>query len=88
MKPIQKAIIPIAGYGTRLFPAAKAVPKALFSIIAEDGIANPVIMSLTRFAKCDILFLFSIVRSYAMNNETIFTVRNEDLNLLDSEHSR
>ena len=42
MKPIQKAIIPIAGYGTRLFPATKAVPKALFPIIAEDGIAKPV----------------------------------------------
>ena len=43
MKPIQKAIIPIAGYGTRLFPATKAVPKALFPIIAEDGISKPVI---------------------------------------------
>ena len=43
MKPIQKAVIPIAGYGTRLFPATKAVPKALFPIIAEDGIAKPVI---------------------------------------------
>ena len=43
MKPIQKAIIPIAGYGTRLFPATKAVPKALFPIIAQDGIAKPVV---------------------------------------------
>ena len=43
MKPIQKAIIPIAGYGTRLFPATKAVPKALFPIIAQDGIAKPII---------------------------------------------
>ena len=40
---IQKAVIPIAGYGTRLFPATKAVPKALFPIIAQDGIAKPVI---------------------------------------------
>ena len=43
MKPIQKAIIPIAGYGTRLFPATKAVPKALFPIITQDGITKPVI---------------------------------------------
>ena len=43
MKPIRKAIIPIAGYGTRLFPATKAVPKALFPIIARDGLAKPVI---------------------------------------------
>lgn len=40
---IQKAVIPIAGYGTRLFPATKAVPKALFPIIAQDGIAKPII---------------------------------------------
>ena len=43
MQRIQKAIIPIAGYGTRLFPATKAVPKALFPIIAQDGIAKPII---------------------------------------------
>ena len=43
MKPIRKAVIPIAGYGTRLFPATKAVPKALFPIIDKDGIAKPVI---------------------------------------------
>ena len=41
--PIQKAVIPIAGYGTRLFPATKAVPKALFPIVAQDGIAKPII---------------------------------------------
>ena len=43
MQRIQKAIIPIAGYGTRLFPATKAVPKALFPIIAQDGLAKPII---------------------------------------------
>ena len=43
MHPIKKAIIPIAGYGTRLFPATKAVPKALFPIIDQDGIAKPII---------------------------------------------
>ena len=43
MRPIKKAIIPIAGYGTRLFPATKAVPKALFPIIGQDGYAKPII---------------------------------------------
>ena len=43
MRRIQKAIIPIAGYGTRLFPATKAVPKALFPIIAQDGFAKPIL---------------------------------------------
>ena len=43
MQRIQKAVIPIAGYGTRLFPATKAVPKALFPIIDQDGFAKPII---------------------------------------------
>ena len=43
MRRIQRAVIPIAGYGTRLFPATKAVPKALFPIIAQDGFAKPII---------------------------------------------
>ncbi len=43
MQSIDKAIIPIAGYGTRLFPATKAVPKALFPIITLDGFAKPII---------------------------------------------
>ncbi|RKU26857.1 UTP--glucose-1-phosphate uridylyltransferase [Candidatus Poribacteria bacterium] len=43
MPSINKAIIPIAGYGTRLFPATKAVPKALFPIIDKDGFAKPII---------------------------------------------
>ena len=43
MSIVKKAVIPIAGYGTRLFPATKAVPKALFSIISQDGFAKPVI---------------------------------------------
>ncbi len=43
MQPIKKAVIPIAGYGTRLFPATKAVPKALFPIVAKDGLAKPII---------------------------------------------
>ena len=43
VRRIKKAIIPIAGYGTRLFPATKAVPKALFPIIAQDGFAKPII---------------------------------------------
>jgi UTP-glucose-1-phosphate uridylyltransferase len=30
---VRKAVIPIAGWGTRMFPASKAMPKALFPII-------------------------------------------------------
>src|SRR5947209_15883137 len=31
--PIRKAVIPVAGFGTRMLPAAKAVPKELLPIL-------------------------------------------------------
>jgi UTP--glucose-1-phosphate uridylyltransferase len=37
---IRKAVIPIAGLGTRLFPASHAVKKELFPIVGTDGIAR------------------------------------------------
>ncbi|MEO0840101.1 MAG: sugar phosphate nucleotidyltransferase, partial [Cyanobacteria bacterium J06643_5] len=40
---IKKAVIPAAGFGTRLFPATKVVKKELFPIIDRDGRAKPVI---------------------------------------------
>ena len=43
-KKVRKAVIPAAGFGTRLFPATKAVKKELFPIIDRDGRAKPVIM--------------------------------------------
>ena len=41
---VRKALIPVAGFGTRLFPVTKAVKKALFPIIDRDGRAKPVIL--------------------------------------------
>jgi len=41
---VRKAVIPAAGFGTRLFPATKATKKELFPIIDRDGIAKPVIL--------------------------------------------
>ncbi|NMA43906.1 MAG: UTP--glucose-1-phosphate uridylyltransferase [Oligosphaeraceae bacterium] len=35
--PIRKALIPLAGLGTRLFPGSKAVKKELFPLITPDG---------------------------------------------------
>ena len=40
---IKKAVIPAAGFGTRLFPATKVVKKELFPIIDFDGRAKPVL---------------------------------------------
>lgn len=41
---ITKAVIPAAGFGTRLFPATKVVKKELFPIIDRDGQAKPAIL--------------------------------------------
>jgi UTP--glucose-1-phosphate uridylyltransferase len=40
---IRKAVIPIAGLGTRLFPASHACKKEFFPVVGPDGIARPMI---------------------------------------------
>ena len=40
---VRKAVIPAAGYGTRLFPATKSVRKELFPVVDRDGLAKPII---------------------------------------------
>ena len=44
--PIKKAIIPVAGNGTRMFPITKCIKKSFLPIIDNDGIIKPVILSL------------------------------------------
>jgi UTP--glucose-1-phosphate uridylyltransferase len=44
MKKIRKAVIPAGGFGTRLFPATKAVKKELLPIIDRHGRAKPIIL--------------------------------------------
>ena len=45
-RKVRRAVIPAAGFGTRLFPASKAMKKELFPIIDGDGRAKPVIMAI------------------------------------------
>ena len=40
---IRKAVVPIAGLGTRLFPASHACKKELFPIVGPDGIARALV---------------------------------------------
>lgn len=40
---VRKAVIPAAGYGTRLYPASKVLKKELFPIVDLDGLAKPAI---------------------------------------------
>src|ERR1035438_5641532 len=37
---VRKAVIPIAGLGTRHFPASHAVKKEMFPVVGPDGIAR------------------------------------------------
>lgn len=41
---IRKAVIPVAGYGTRLYPATRGMKKEFLPIIDVDGLAKPVIL--------------------------------------------
>ena len=45
-RPVRKAVIPAAGFSTRLFPASKGIIKELFPIIDQEGRAKPAIMVL------------------------------------------
>lgn len=47
---VRKAVIPAAGFGTRLFPASKAIKKELFPIIDSKGKIKPVIMAIVEEA--------------------------------------
>ena len=41
-----KAIIPVAGFGTRLYPETRSIKKEFFPIIDKDGYVKPVILCL------------------------------------------
>ena len=41
---VKKAVIPLAGFGTRVFPATKCVPKCMMPVYDVDGVLKPVLM--------------------------------------------
>ena len=43
---VRKAIIPVAGFGTRLYPATRSLKKDFFPIPCSDGMVRPVILIL------------------------------------------
>lgn len=45
-RKIRKAIIPVAGFGTRVFPESRVVRKEFFPIVDVDNIVKPVILLL------------------------------------------
>jgi UTP--glucose-1-phosphate uridylyltransferase len=49
-QPVRKAVIPAAGFGTRMYPATKVFKKELFPIIDSDGRAKPIILAIVEEA--------------------------------------
>lgn len=43
---IRKAVIPVAGLGTRMFPYTKTVPKTFLPVVTPEGVAMPVIQAI------------------------------------------
>jgi UTP-glucose-1-phosphate uridylyltransferase len=43
---VRKAIIPAAGFGTRMFPASRVMRKELFPVVSRDGWVKPSILVL------------------------------------------
>lgn len=41
---VTKAIIPLAGFGTRVFPATKTIKKCFLSILDNDGLLKPALL--------------------------------------------
>ena len=69
---VRKAVIPAAGFGTRLFPATKATKKELFPIVDRDGIAKPAILLIVEEALA------------AGMEEVIIIVQEQDLPAIQS----
>ena len=43
---VKKAVIPAAGFGTRMYPATKALKKELLPIVGKDGRAKPIMLAI------------------------------------------
>jgi UTP-glucose-1-phosphate uridylyltransferase/mevalonate kinase len=69
---VRKAVIPAAGFGTRLFPASKATKKELFPVVDQNGIAKPAILYIVEEAL------------QAGIEEVILIVQQEDLDEFSS----
>ncbi len=48
--PLRKAVIPAAGFGTRLFPATKTLKKEMFPVVGRDGRTKPAILAIVEEA--------------------------------------
>jgi UTP-glucose-1-phosphate uridylyltransferase/mevalonate kinase len=68
---VRKAVIPVAGFGTRVYPASKAVKKEMFPVVDRDGLAKPAIQLIVEEAVS------------AGVEEVCLVVRKEDQQMFD-----
>lgn len=51
-KAVRKAVIPVAGFGTRLYPETRGVKKEFCPVIDRDGLVKPAILVLLEELDC------------------------------------
>jgi UTP-glucose-1-phosphate uridylyltransferase/mevalonate kinase len=77
---VRTALIPAAGFGTRLFPATKATKKELFPIVDRDGIAKPAILLIVEEAlRAGIEQVIIIVQEHDL--DAFHTLFNEQITI-------
>jgi len=70
---LRKALIPAAGFGTRMFPASKAMRKEMFPIVDRDGFAKPAILLIVEEAvDAGLEEVFLVVRDEDLSNYEAF----------------
>ena len=45
-RKVRRAIIPVAGFGTRVYPATRGIKKEFFPVVDSDGLVKPAILIL------------------------------------------
>ena len=78
MKKIKKAVLPVAGFGTRFLPATKAIPKEMLAIIDKPLIQYAVEEAVSVGAK-EIIFITSHTKSSIKNHFSSYPELEERL---------
>jgi len=96
MSEVKKAVITVAGRGTRQYPASSAVQKEMFPLVDRDGLAKPIIQIIGEEAVAGGVEELCIVtqpgeedlyRQYfrRMSEDTLRAFRGKDWAILQSE---
>ena len=78
MKKIKKAVLPVAGFGTRFLPATKAIPKEMLAIIDKPLIQYAVEEAVSAGAE-EIIFITSYTKGAIENHFTSYPELEERL---------